>query len=454
MFSGHVLLLACLACVANYHQSAAVVFPYVPVFNCFTAGGLYYISYATHIVNSSTAQTACSPGGYRLVLQASTTSACFRQYYNHMTAASGSNITLWIRGPSGMTCYPHASPCPTLSPFICEASDSSAVPGGSSACPAPPTIAHATVSIPSGLQFPADIFYQCNLGYTIVNSNTAQCQKDGTWVNPTKSCDANICPAPYITNGFTAGAAPFFTMSCCTGYKLVGKGAVSCTSSNSTTPVPTCELVSCPQVEQGLANGTVSNNPNTVYSVQHFTCDVGFKLVGSQSTTCQLNGKWSSAPPTCSRIMCNQVLSSPADGTLATGPRTALSILQYSCNEGFMLQGAAYTMCQLDGTWSNASTTCKQTQSQNFSNFAAGGIGLGIGLAIMGIVLLIVVKRMEKARPLPAAPSLAMKDTRKLAASESMMMSNDAYAGRPFHTQPEAETVYEQPGQVKTAHLY
>jgi hypothetical protein len=31
----------------------------------------------------------------------------------------------------------------------------------------------------------------------------------------------------------------------------------------------------------------------------HFSCDVGYYLVGSPLLTCLVNGKWSSHPPTC-----------------------------------------------------------------------------------------------------------------------------------------------------------
>ena len=60
-------------------------------------------------------------------------------------------------------------------------------------------------------------------------------------------------------------------------------------------------------------------------------------------------------------ITCNQVLSAPVNGAVSVGPRTALSVLDFSCNQGFTLQGSRSTVCQLDGTWSSGTPTCKRT---------------------------------------------------------------------------------------------
>ncbi|XP_065196834.1 sushi, von Willebrand factor type A, EGF and pentraxin domain-containing protein 1-like isoform X2 [Sycon ciliatum] len=382
MFRSYMLLFTCFVYIFSCHRSAAQIFPYAPIFNCLDSAGLYYVSYAANI-NVTSALTACANGGFQHVPQSSTTGSCFQRYYAHLVAAGNANITLWIQGSSGLTCYPQSAPCPTLSSFICGKTDIAAAPGGSTPCPAPPSIDNAMVIAPSGRQFPSDVLYKCNPGYSIVGSNTAQCQKDGMWHNPAKHCQQEVCNTPYIANGFTAGTAPMFNISCCTGYKLVGQNTVSCTSNTSTTKLPICELVSCPQIVQALANGTVSNNPNTVYSVQHFTCDVGFKLVGSLSTTCQLNGTWSSVPPTCSRITCDNLLSAPANGTLSIGPRTALSILEFSCNERYALQGSRSSLCQLDGTWSTGTPTCTRVMcSQVLSAPGNGTISTGPNTAL------------------------------------------------------------------------
>ena len=59
-------------------------------------------------------------------------------------------------------------------------------------------------------------------------------------------------------------------------------------------------------------------------------------------------------------ITCSQVVSPPANGAVSTGPGTALSVLDFSCNQGYTLQGSQTTICQLNGTWSSGTPTCKR----------------------------------------------------------------------------------------------
>ena len=98
------------------------------IFNCLDSAGLYYVSYAANI-NVTSALTACANGGFQHVPQSSTTGSCFQRYYAHLVAAGNANITLWIQGSSGLTCYPQSAPCPTLSSFICGKTDIAAAPG-------------------------------------------------------------------------------------------------------------------------------------------------------------------------------------------------------------------------------------------------------------------------------------------------------------------------------------
>ena len=64
-----------------------------------------------------------------------------------------------------------------------------------------------------------------------------------------------------------------------------------------------CVVVTCPDLS--LANGQItydplsSSNQYPVDSVASFTCDYGYRLLGSDSTTCHSSGTWSEPTPTC-----------------------------------------------------------------------------------------------------------------------------------------------------------
>ena len=48
-------------------------------------------------------------------------------------------------------------------------------------------------------------------------------------------------------------------------------------------------------------NGQRSLSSTTNNSVVTYTCDVGYTLQGSNSRTCQSNGQWSGSVPQCNR---------------------------------------------------------------------------------------------------------------------------------------------------------
>ena len=70
------------------------------------------------------------------------------------------------------------------------------------------------------------------------------------------------------------------------------------------TECPLLYIYSVPSVVNCSDPGTPTNGqhnlPNTTYnSVVTYTCDVGYTLQGSNSRTCQSNGKWSGSVPQC-----------------------------------------------------------------------------------------------------------------------------------------------------------
>ena len=49
------------------------------------------------------------------------------------------------------------------------------------------------------------------------------------------------------------------------------------------------------------ANGEVDLNGTTPDSVATYSCDVGFRLNGTSTRTCQMSAQWSGSAPTCDR---------------------------------------------------------------------------------------------------------------------------------------------------------
>jgi len=67
-----------------------------------------------------------------------------------------------------------------------------------------------------------------------------------------------------------------------------------------------------------LINGTILSNDMLFGAMIHYRCNVGFRLKGPRTRTCQADGTWSDHDPTCSGI------------TLITAPATDKMILNHN----------------------------------------------------------------------------------------------------------------------------
>ncbi|NXK07756.1 CR1 protein, partial [Herpetotheres cachinnans] len=122
-----------------------------------------------------------------------------------------------------------------------------------------------------------------------------------------------------------------------------------------------------------IVNGNFNYTTNLLFGATiTFTCNLGYRLVGSSSARCVLEGNevsWSSVPY-CAIIPC---LPPPAieNGQLTDGDRdfTFGMAVTYSCNQGFSLIGDDTIHCttndNLDGIWSGPAPECKVVKCKN-----------------------------------------------------------------------------------------
>lgn len=64
--------------------------------------------------------------------------------------------------------------------------------------------------------------------------------------------------------------------------------------------MPRCEKIKCPEINiRDNALLELNEHNNTYGERAVFTCMWGYKLSGSQSMTCEGDGKWNGSMPTC-----------------------------------------------------------------------------------------------------------------------------------------------------------
>ena len=170
-------------------------------------------------------------------------------------------------------------------------------------------------------------------------------------------CGSPIPPVNWSVNAPSTTYGSTAIYSCSIGYTLLGGSVVSCQADGTWTgATPTCAPVDC-GAPPASADVSVSAPTTTLGATAAYSCAAGYGASGSSTRICQADGTWSGATPTCVIANCPG-LPGPNGGTVFAATLTYGSTATYSCFAGYTLSGAQTRLCQSDGTWSGAAPTC------------------------------------------------------------------------------------------------
>ena len=156
-----------------------------------------------------------------------------------------------------------------------------------------------------------------------------------------------------LTDGETQYGA-IATYSCNSGYTLTGTTDRQC-QSNGQWDIPTCDPVDCgnPGVpDNGQAHGDIY----TYNSAINYTCNEGYLINGSRSIVCQDNREWSNAVPGCVRVCDDPGVPSNATRD-REGPFSEGISITYRRTEGHTIDGVTRLAT---GEWSSAVPLCSR----------------------------------------------------------------------------------------------
>lgn len=223
--------------------------------------------------------------------------------------------------------------------------------------------AHGTVDV-AATTFHATATYGCEDGYELVGEVSRACQADGSWSGAAPTCNIVDCgildDAPnhgaldvtVTTFGATA------TYTCDAGYSLIGDSSRTCRADGSwSNATPECQLSSCDSLDP-LSHGSINTDGTTFGATATHTCDTGYSLDGDSSRTCQADGSWSGTAPTCNIVDCGSPGTAPRNGTLDVTSTTYGASATYTCDAGYILDGAATRTCRANGSWSGSRPSC------------------------------------------------------------------------------------------------
>ncbi|XP_066480760.1 complement receptor type 1-like [Tiliqua scincoides] len=244
-------------------------------------------------------------------------------------------------------------------------------------CPLPPRVLHGEY-IGKNFTLGSSVFYICDTGYSLFGEHVVTCILGGSsaanWSDPPK-CKG--CPAPpeiahgkadtEILEDFAYGSS--VTYHCETGYDLTGATTIHCLSSGSwNQPAPKCkgrQFTGCvrPDIQNGrIAGSQALFKPTEIITLE---CNSGYKLKGNHTTACQFDGTWNPPVPMCARVQCQPPPSvyygshSNADSAVFTNGMS----VNYSCEPGYILIGAATLYCTESGEWFPTTPHCEGEDS-------------------------------------------------------------------------------------------
>ncbi|XP_053064845.1 complement decay-accelerating factor isoform X11 [Acinonyx jubatus] len=170
-------------------------------------------------------------------------------------------------------------------------------------CDVPPRLRFASLKRSFSKQnyFPEGfvVEYDCRPGYrrNQTLSDKLTCLQNFIWSTPDEFCKKKSCPTPgdithghvSVTTDISYGASISF--SCDTGYRLVGSASSYCSLVDQAVewsdPLPKCQEIVCPEPQE-ISNGIIQN-PRKTYVYQQsvkYQCNPGFTLIGENSIYC------------------------------------------------------------------------------------------------------------------------------------------------------------------------
>ena len=301
----------------------------------------------------------------------------------------------FLQGPHNSTCTEMGAWDPP--PPLCSAVD----------CGKPKLLQHGSLAY-QATTYKSVVRYSCLPGYVLHGPSSRQCGSSGLWSRAPPRCAPATCSTPpSIPLGQAVGDGPWGPgdksgYTCRPGHSLVG-GDMECDNSGKWKGSPPhCIPLLCPgfgYIDNGsLTIKSWTYEPLSEAAIDHLkmqieekrskskkfkydaldeehevdeeqvvfypvgselevNCLPGFKLEGSQQTTCIDTDKWSEPFPSCVQLLCSK-LSNIDNGQLTMEGFKFQQTARYTCHPGFSLSGDAVRSCLSSGLWSGQEPTC------------------------------------------------------------------------------------------------
>uniref|UniRef100_A0A5G2R948 CUB and Sushi multiple domains 1 n=1 Tax=Sus scrofa TaxID=9823 RepID=A0A5G2R948_PIG len=213
------------------------------------------------------------------------------------------------------------------------------------------------------------VTYECNEGFKLEAGQqaTVVCQEDGLWSNRGRPpmCKPVTCPgieaqlSEHVTWRLVSGSLNEYgaqvVLSCSPGYYLEGQRLVQCFANGTWSAGERAGHCGSPDP---IVNGHISGDGFSYRDTVVYQCNPGFRLVGTSVRICLQDHKWSGHTPVCVPITCGHP-GNPARGFTNGSEFNLNDVVNFTCNPGYLLQGASRAQCRSSGQWSSPLPTCR-----------------------------------------------------------------------------------------------
>ncbi|XP_061599523.1 sushi domain-containing protein 4-like [Cololabis saira] len=216
--------------------------------------------------------------------------------------------------------------------------------------------------------------YNCDPGYLLAGRSILTCTTLGDWSSePPRCIRTDVCQPPYQpeNGGYTCHPSPCRRFShgtviqyfCNEGYIMKGDYKfLTCHHGkwDNVMPVTCVNEDGCVRpslVRYGSSNATETNrNLFPVGSVLQYSCDPGYLLEGLSILTCTAMGRWSAEVPLCIRNDVCLPPYQPENGGYTCHPSQCRrlshgTVVEYFCDEGYILKGDYKYLTCQYGEW-------------------------------------------------------------------------------------------------------
>jgi CUB/sushi domain-containing protein len=196
-----------------------------------------------------------------------------------------------------------------------------------------------------GLTVGSKIHYTCNTGYRLSGTQRRVCGRNGVWSGTAPSCRGKSQQVKSYSRCMHSWSILDVVLSSwlifCFLYPVI---------------VP----INC-GVPPTIQHGRVSINSGTTQGSHIlYSCNSGYKLAGPSVRLCQRNGQWQGRQPTCKvRVDCKHP-GSVQNGDVDVSRGTALGAkVYYTCDRGYKILGSGIRICGANARWSGTKPTCQ-----------------------------------------------------------------------------------------------